>query len=219
MGVIILLAAIGEVLHVDIAAPERRLLAFGDGRLDLLGRNLYGEYPFCNRTLEDVGVDEKLGVDVCHLVVGIGAAGIGLHAQLEGAVVLTEGESRGVNVYPLSEMVVGIHGTAADLDIQNTGAVLDVELAVHIAGTVGRDDLTLDPYALLYLYGCLGRGVHGLELGDGVRDAGIVVHQDLVGGFLGAAENRLPFLNQTLAGNEGREGRECNDDLLHNLRI
>ena len=189
------------------------LVASLDGCLDLVLGDDLRSHGRIVCTLEHMLVDDGLKVYIGRLIL-IGRSIVRLHAQLRHSVIRTEREAGAADIYPLAEFVIAIERRLADLDVDAAGTVLDIQLAIDIAGTVGGNDLALDPD----IAGDLdtGRLVHGLQGLDGseLREMVAIYELRLRNGdelsrFVGVdGEHRLPFFLQTLAGNERQKGAD-----------
>ena len=155
-------------------------------------------------------VDQFLEVDVGGLILGVLVL---LEAQLRHAVVGAEGQALAFDINPLAAGELAVEGGLADLDVDAAGGVLDIELAVDIAFAVVGDDLALDPdVAELDTAGLVHflQGLDGRKLTVEARERRLGIGNKGVRLVVTESEDGLPFFFQTLAGDEGGEGRKSN---------
>ena len=195
------LGPVGHAGQFDVGAPEIALeAAVLDGLRDLGRRDAARLRHLRHAALEDVRIDQVLRIDVGRVVL----AGFILDAQLGHAVVGTDHQAGTVDIEPLAEMVVTVHGGLAHLDADGAGGVLDIEFAVQVAAPVAGDDLAADDHARADLDGMARLDVHLLKLGDGRIDRR---HHRLpvFGHAVVPDQDRIPLL-------AGGQGRERNDE-------
>ena len=154
-------------------------------------------------------VNQGLELDVRGVVL-VGGSLVGGKAQLRHAVVTAQREAVALDIHPLAQFVLVVQGGTAQLKVDGTGFVLQVNLVVDVPALVAGGYLAFDPDVSVHQGGLAL--VQGFECCDGDPAHALVGHigirvERLLGRFvLSVVKYRIPLVFQTLAGNDGREG-------------
>ena len=152
-------------------------------------------------------VDDGLEIDIGSLIL-VGRRVISLVTQLRHATIGTEGQAIALDVDPLAAGILAVQGGLTQFEVDATGCVLNIDLLIKVTRTVLGNHLTFDPYIAAHDQGLVI--VHRLEVmdgGDGLQSF-MFLKILLIDTELGirliifTRQHRLPFLLQTLAGNE-----------------